>query len=80
MIKVGDKVICIKNFKTIYEVGKIHKVDCIGSFNYVCIAEENCFGTYGFYIEECTHTLYFSEYFILLSVYRENQIKSVIDD
>jgi hypothetical protein len=78
MIKRGDKVVCIKNFETIYEVGKIYKVDCINSYNYVYIAEENHFGRYGFYIEESI-TLYFNQYFILLSEYRENQIKSVLD-
>ena len=80
MIKRGDKVVCIKNFETVYEGGKVYKVDWLQTTtNDVYIAEENHFGMYGFSLTN-GNTLCFNEYFILLSEYREQQMKTILDD
>ena len=82
MIKRGDGVICIKNFETVYEAGKVYKVDYTSNdvdVNYVYIAEENHFGRYAFFIPTNENTLCFDEYFMPLAEYREQQMKSILD-
>ena len=50
MIKVGDEVVCMKNFENVYLPNEIYIID---GLNVKCafIAERNHYGRYGFGID-----------------------------
>ena len=86
MIKAGDKVVCIEDYNSfIFDVikqkyikGKIYKIiDINGEYDIYIEGEiKNKNGWIGHWF----YTNSFSKYFIPLAEYREQQIKSVLDE
>jgi len=88
MIKKGDKVICIDDvvdvddYSTPFEKGNIYEVSAIVSHDWfdntrsVLMFDNSYLFDYDFPDSE----IYFFKYFILLSEFREQQIKTILDD
>ena len=84
MIKEGDKVICINDFECLgyrstlyYKEGKIYEIKRIDTKVVYIISDDGADGVWFRIIKD---GIKFGDSFILLAEYREQQMKSILDD